>query len=324
MKYTVTLLIPFILFFSCMNSDKISQKNPVTLQPAGDSLEIFAEGIVSTHLNERDMAISPDGTEMFYSLLTCDNSIRVMVHLKKNNNQWSRPGIAAFSGEYSDIEPAFSADGKHLYFASNRPLYPDDNTHDHNIWFVTRSDSGWINPHSMPAAINTEFDEYYPSVSQSGNMYFTARYPDAIGEEDIYMSEFINGLYTQPVRLDTTVNSVHWEFNAYVSPDEKILIFSSYGRSDDLGGGDLYMSNRDKYGNWTASRNLGPAINSQALDYCPFIDWPRKTFYFTSNRSGHIPGKINSMEEIKQFSDQILNGMGNIYRIHISALAIDN
>lgn len=324
MKNSLLLVFLTMLILCCIHPEK-SEKVPLfTIEPAGDSLEVFAEGIISTHLNERDMAISPDGTEIFYSLFSYDNTVRVLIYLTKNDNKWTQPEIASFSGENFDIEPSFSPDGNRLYFASNRPLNSKDSTKDHNIWFVTKNDSGWTNPQSLDTIINTEAEEFYPSVSSNGNLYFTARYADALGGEDIYMSEYVHGHYSKPGRLDTTVNSVRWEFNAYVSPDERVLIFTSFGRPDDLGGGDLYVSIKDKNNKWAPARNLGADINSQRLDYCPFVDWPRSTFYFTSTRSGTLPEKIISIKELEALSDRTLNGMGNIYRINISASGINN
>ena len=122
------------------------------------------------------------------------------------------------------------------------------------------------------------------------------------------------------VALDTTINTAAYEFNAYVSPEEDIIVFSSYGRPDDMGGGDLYYSVRNKAGNWTKAENMGPLVNSDALDYCPYIDFARNTFYFTSTRALKSPGKISSVDDLRRQADGILNGMGNIFCLRTDAL----
>jgi hypothetical protein len=43
------------------------------------------------------------------------------------------------------------------------------------------------------------------------------------------------------------VNSKGYDFNAFIDPDENYIIFSSYKRPDDLGGGDLYYSLNRKW-----------------------------------------------------------------------------
>ena len=79
----------------------------------------------------------------------------------------------------------------------------------------------------LDSIVNSDVDEYYPSLSSNGNLYFTAAYSNALGREDIYKSEFINGHYQTPQPIDSNVNSVAYEFNAFISPDENLLIFSS-------------------------------------------------------------------------------------------------
>ena len=99
---------------------------------------VFMENIVSTNLNERDMAISPDGSEMFFTIQSNQHAVSTIIRLKKlSNNKWSNPEVASFSGKYSDLEPAYSPDGKKLYFSSNRPVAGND-PKDYDIWYVEK------------------------------------------------------------------------------------------------------------------------------------------------------------------------------------------
>jgi hypothetical protein len=143
------------------------------------------------------------------------------------------------------------------------------------------------------------------------------------GKEDIYISLLNNGNYSIPTPLDTNVNSATYEFNAFISPGEDTILFSSYGRKDDMGGGDLYMSIKDESGSWLPARNLGPKINSTALDYCPFFDFPRKIFYFTSNRTKVRSGRIKNILQLKLEADQAMNGLDNIYFINLGKLSFN-
>ena len=211
--------------------------------------------------------------------------------------------------------------GKQLFFASNRPI-DDSERSDYNLWVVDRRSNGWGTPTPLPTLINTNKDEFYPAVADNGNLYFTATYENGIGKEDIFKSELIEGQYQVPVPLDTFVNSQTFEFNAYVSPDESVIIFSSYGREDDMGGSDLYLSQTDVNGNWTKARHLGSEINSDKLDYCPFIDFARGAFYFTSQRSGSSDG-FNTIAEFEKYLNAVGNGMGDIYWTSIKSLNLE-
>lgn len=309
MKLVITVIAPLILLIQCHsdNPDKID----LNFHPK--ELEVFAPGMVSTNLYERDIAISTDGNEMIYTLGDFKQSRRCLVNIKKNGNKWGNREILGFSGEYSDIEPFFSADGNKLYFASNRPINADTNRTDYNIWVSERTSQGWSEPKSLPPGINSVRDEFFPSLGKNNNLYFTSERENGPGKEDIYLSRFVNGNYMEPVPLDTNVNSTTYEFNAYVNPEENLIIFSSYGRNDDMGGGDLYYSKKDHNGSWSPSVNMGPLINSENLDYCPFLDIPRGNFYFTSDRTETPSGRIKNVSEIDHLANGILNGMGNIY-----------
>lgn len=279
---------------------------------------LLEEWNINTSFNERDLAMSPDRTEIFYTLQSPYDRFQTILYLKKDNKgNWSKPEIAPFANNYSCLEPAFSPDGKKLFFSSNRPVTGNE-AKDFDIWWVEKKDDKWGEPQNVGAPVNTSSNEYYPSITQSGNLYYTAAYKDAVGKEDIYIAVFENGKYITPAPLDTTINSKTYEFNAFVSPDEQLIIFTSYGRKDDKGGGDLYMSRKDGTGKWLPAKNL-TFLNSEKLDYCPFVSFDKKKLFFTSDRSvlrKILPGSPLTYDRlIKEYSG-LLNGGGNIWWIN--------
>ena len=315
----ICLQIVLFSFLSC--GPEIPRS--INLEYNGNGLVLFMPGYISTPLYERDMAISPSDDEIVYTLGNHRQTVRALVMIKRSGSDWGSKEILPFSGRYSDIEPFFSADGQTLYFASNRPIYGDTTRTDYNIWKVKRLLDGWGEASPLDSIINTRGEEYYPSLGKSGNLYFTASREDGIGREDIFMSEYDKGKYKEPLVLDSTINTASFEFNAYIHPDENLLIFSSFGRDDGFGGGDLYYSLKDAQGNWSQAINMGEKINSESLDFCPFVDVERGVFYFTSDRAIEHSVQLNTVEELEDEADRILNGMGNIYRIPLSRLEIE-
>lgn len=285
--------------------------------PSPPMPQLVEEGVVSTALYERDMAISPDGKEMFYTVLVRPAMFQTLVYRHKlENGRWSAPQVAGFSGHYSDLEPAFTADGKKLFFCSNRPL-SGQQPKDFDIWYVEKQNGQWTNPQNLGAPVNAAGDEFYPSIAQNGNLYFTATRKNGVGKEDIFVARWQNGQYHEPEPLDTEVNSKLYEFNAFISPDEEFILFTSYGRPDDKGGGDLYVSFKDANDHWQPAVNC-TMLNSEKLDYCPYVSVDKKTLYFTSERhnfSSSFPGRAITFSEIQQMSSGALNGNGNIYQI---------
>ncbi|RLJ61966.1 WD40 repeat protein [Lacinutrix venerupis] len=321
-KYIVIFIFPIVLF-NCKTKSKKQEKlitNTINIKTTAKQLTLFAEHVISTPLYERDMAISPQGNELIYTLGDYKQNRRCLVYLSQNSDEWTEPQILNISGKYQDIEPFYSNNGNRLYFASNRPIYNDTLRTDYNIWYSDRINNKWSNPVALDSIINTKNDEFYPSLSNNGNLYFTATKASGVGREDIFISEFKENKFQSPKPLPTEINTTAFEFNAYINPEENILIFSSFGRADGFGGGDLYISRKDSLGKWTASKNLGKTINSDKLDYCPFVDWNSRNFYFTSERKPINDKKIESVEELKSLSNSPLNSYGNIYKIGFDQL----
>ncbi len=299
-----------------MISGLIQGQSKIDLQNPPLTATLLAEGFISTFINERDFAVSSDGNEIYYTISTPQSSFQTMVSIRKERNGiWSKPEVVSFAGKFSDLEPAFSADGKKLYFASNRPL-EGSKPKDFDIWMVERNGNAWGEPKNLGATINTESDEFYPSITKSGNLYFTAQYKDGIGREDIFLSTWKGGAYEKPVALDTAINSKGFEFNAFVDPDETFILFTGYGRKDDTGRGDLYMSLKDAHGKWLPAKNV-TMLNSTKLDYCPYVSPDKKILFFTSERS-ELPVSFESKAnyaQVQKINQRTLNGTGNIYWI---------
>ncbi len=120
--------------------------------------------------------------------------------------------------------------------------------------------------------------------------------------------------------LGEAINSQFDEGDPYVSPDGNTIIFMGWGRDDDLGRGDLYISYK-KDGKWQQAQNLGPQINSPAFEYCPMLSPDGKYFFWTSYRSA--PLENPNGYSYKSYMDRIQNadnGLGNVYWIKAEVL----
>jgi Tol biopolymer transport system component len=299
-----------------------SLRGPFLGQSLPDSTPtLFAPGVVSTGGEERDIAISPDGTEIYFSKLLGDRSAIVVV--RQVRGAWQEPQILPFSGLYMDLEPALHPDGSRLYFASNRPLTAEGEPADFDIWYCDRTGDGWSAPINPGPPLNSDANEFYPSVANDGSVYFCATIEDAGPDENIYRSQLVDGNFARPERLGPGVNTDFDEFNAFVSPDESYLIFSSFGREDGLGGGDLYVSFRLPDGTWSESINLGEEINSGSLDFSPFVSADGKLLFFTSRRSA-LDLSLDeplSYEKIVRLSNGPGNGSRDIYWVETDFLS---
>ncbi|NMH88634.1 TolB-like translocation protein [Flavivirga algicola] len=284
----------------------------------------FIPEIVKQFPNVRDVAISPNGDEIMFSGQSIMGNLSAIITIKKKGKEWGTPQVASFSGQFFDLEPFFSKDGLKIYFVSTRPLDVASNTpKDFDIWYAERASlSGdWSQPINMGSPINTEHGEFYPSIANNGNFYFTRDNPNLKRKDDIYVSTFINNSYSEPEMLPDSINSTGYEYNAFIAPDESYLIYGCYNKQGGYGSGDLYISYRTHDG-WSKAKNLGKAINTKKMDYCPFVDSQTNTLYFTSKQDNtqidfETPLSINEL--LKEFN-KYDNGLSRLYKISVSAL----
>jgi hypothetical protein len=290
-----------------------------TRAPGG--LAMLGPGVISTDDDEYAGAITPDGTTIYYnkSVPTSNQYVIVVSHL--TDGHWSAPQVAPFSGRYSDTDPVLSPDGRTLYWASDRPV-GGTIKHDYDIWKAEQiSGGGWGPPEHLSAPINSDRNEYIASVTRDGTMYFSsARDGGELGTVDIYRSRLVNGRYQPPENLHRALNGSrvsYYDLDAVVSPDERTLVVSSFGRPGGLGSADMYVSHRDAHGRWSRLRHLGPPINSSDRDYSPRFAPDGRHLIFSSER-GFAPESIAAPLDYPALVARLrqpANGSGNIYEI---------
>ncbi|MBN2105392.1 PD40 domain-containing protein [bacterium] len=309
-------LIPIMIMLTvaCQNT---SLQNSDPSPP--DHPEPYLRNCIATGMNERDITFSPDGKKAYFSVWS--GNAGTIMQIKQTGNQWSKPETAPFSGVYSDLEPFITPDGKQLFFASNRPLNQKGKFKDYDIWVMERSENEWGAPVNLGEPVNSVTDEFYPSVTRQGILYFTGKRGD-LKDEDIFRCQKPGGGYACPERLGPAINSAGPEFNALIAPDESFLIFSSWGRKDGPGGGDLYIAFRSGDNTWTPAVNMGPAVNSAAMDYCPALGTEGSAFFFTSRRTQTDTSEIlpRSYQDLLNRHNSPQNGNTDIYWMDASVI----
>jgi Tol biopolymer transport system component len=301
----------FILLFSAFAScQKAAPKENqqglgtfMSMKPTSTPLLLFPE-LIASSLDEYNGTFSPEGKEFFFTTNTPSKGIICVTRLGENNS-WSTPKIASFSGVFSEYDPLFSPDGKRLYFSSERAINKEDSSHKTNIWFVEKTDSNW----SEPSYLELEMQgTYYSSITKNGDVSF-----NIWDTGDMYKASQTNDGF----KIDTlpaVLNSRNGEGDPFISPAEDYLIFRGYNNS--LGQGDLYIS-YPVNGQWTDPENLGEPINSNAHEMCPYVTLDGKYFIFSSSRiESRYPSQPNAtLEQTRQKHHEYDNGLLNIYYI---------
>lgn len=303
--------IKFIILLILISNSLIAQNESEIIQ--------FNEKLNQFN-NVRDFCISNDGTEAFFTIQSPFSEISQIASIRKENNEWLEPELLPFCDSYMYLEPFLSANGNRLFFVSDKPIDANNkDKKDFDIWYVHRNnkDDKWSEPKNIGKPINSDLDEFYPSVSDNNNLYFTMDSPNGFGKDDIYFSKWENDKYLAPILLSKNINSDGYEFNAFISKKENFLLFTKYNEKDGQGSGDLYISRKDKSGEWQKAKNLGIPINTKYMEYCPFYDEENQILYFTSKRRNLNPKKFNNITEFKKYITENSNGLSKIYSTSI-------
>jgi len=146
----------------------------------------------------------------------------------------------------------------------------------------------WGKPKSIEKDINTKFNDACIALSPDGQELYTF-YSDDNNEGDIHKCVLKGDMWSAPVPLNENINSKSWEGSCSVSADGRFLFFSSE-RPDGFGKKDIYVSSKDKNGEWGPAKNLGPTINTEDNEDDPFISSDGTLLFFSSDGHKSIGG----------------------------------
>ena len=297
--------------------------------PPGNA-SLVGDGVISTRDYEQNSSFTADGRTIYFTKRTlwpAYASVLCEAHLM--NGRWSEPTVLPFSGREYDSDPFVTADGSRLYFASRRPVEGREHR-DRDIWYVDRSASGWGTPQRVPAPVNSDADEAYPVIVKDGSLYFTSSPRDSTAQQvDTYRAQLMGDHFAPPVELPGDSDRVYGRLQAYVSPDEKFMVFVSWHDDDTkteagiYSPGDLYVSERVN-GIWQRGRHLPAPINSAAAERAPMVSADGRTLYFTSERgfaTAH-PQRAATYGELEMHLHESRNGLGDIYQVPIELLGL--
>jgi len=283
----------------------------------GDSAVLFAPHIVSSGMADRDITISPDGKELFFTRILGGFTYNTIFYTKQMNGIWSKPEVFKYctDARYKYTEPFITIDGEKLFFASNKPVNGKEPA-SFDIWVCEKNENNeWGEPYNLGEPINTDQNEFFPTLTADGTIYFN-HFDAELNDEFIYRSKLVDGEYTSPEKLCEKVNAGQARFNAFIAPDESFIIIPTYGMPDSKGATDYYIVFRDEYDNWSNPINMGEQINSEnGQEWSASISPDGKYLFYMSAK---IPEEqINTKDFSSDLFDQIhnspQNGLSDIY-----------
>ncbi len=203
--------------------------------------EKFSNAIFDEERNEGTPAFSPDGKTMIYARGNTgkrkDFSPDMDLYISRyvNGTGWTEPSYVSASDSASwDGSPAFSRDGKTIYFASNRP----GGFGGIDLYRVNMDASGRFgNPVNMGKEINTAGDEMFPYVSEDGKLYFASDGHPGLGKLDLFVAIRSGGKITVE-NMGLPYNSNMDDFGLVMRKNGDV--FFSSNRAGGKGDDDIY------------------------------------------------------------------------------------
>ncbi len=176
---------------------------------------------INSALNEGTCSISADGRTLVFT--NCDQGKgygRCDLYIsRRTGNEWSKPQNlgAGVNSRAWESQPALSADGRTLYFVSDRP----GGYGGHDIWISTMDETGqWQKAVNLGPTINTPDNEQAPFLHANGQtLYFASNGHVGMGGMDLFFSNKKGEEWAEPVNMGYPINTHLDQVGLFITTD---------------------------------------------------------------------------------------------------------
>lgn len=242
------------LIFTASRKDRVYKNNGLPMlglykTKLGQSLDetgsggpqLFSTNVLQADVNEGTPAFSKDGKTMIFARGNNGKrkggvDVDLFISRLDAASSWSKPLRLPISDSTAwDGSPAFSADGKTLYFASNRA----GGSGGIDLYRTNVDASGrFSRPVNMGRDINTAGDEMFPYVAEDGKLYFASDGHPGLGKLDVFVATRSQGVI-RVENMGQPINSPADDFGFV--PLDKTKGFLVSNRTGGKGDDDIYF-----------------------------------------------------------------------------------
>ncbi len=225
-------------YFESIPAEAVVSK-PTTKGQIAES-EVFSKTL-NTKFHEGPATFSSDFSKIIFTRNNFnegsqgrseDNVTKLKLYIAElSESGWSEATELPFNGDdFSTAHPAWSKDGRYLYFSSDRK----GGQGGMDIWVVEYKDSKWGTPVNLGKEVNTKGTEVFPFVDERGNVYFASDGLKGAGGLDIFIVSTQNGLPNRsPLNIGEPFNSENDDFGIITDGQRLNGYFSSDRRRGD-------------------------------------------------------------------------------------------
>lgn len=207
-----------LMFTVMLPAQEVPGADPASLQE-DFFYSMYAEGSweprknagapLNTPDNEGAQSMTADGRTLWFTACNrrsgqgmCD-----LYFSTWEGDRWSVPKNAGstLNSRYSEKHPAISADGRILYFTSNRP----GGKGSYDIWMAVKNGADWSAPVNLGDSVNTPGLEQSPFIHpDQQSLYFSSTGWPGMGQGDLFLSRRRgNSEWSSPKNLGYPINT---------------------------------------------------------------------------------------------------------------------
>jgi len=255
-------------------SEKFFVKNP----PGTEPMKFLSEALHQGLCPHGQLAFAPDGSGVFWSAIALEGRQMTIYWCAFDGKEFSPPVIAPFAA-VGNGGPAFSPDGRRLFF--NVEITGPDATSPKTmaIAYVEKSGSGWTKPALIESTTDTLMTKGQVSVARSGNIYFVGR---ILTERTpaIFVCRFADGRYSPPVKLAGPIAELPLVADPWIDPDERFLLVSSPPAEGPPMLTDIGISSPSADGTWSKPVRLSGPVNTPTFERFAALSSDGKYLFF--------------------------------------------
>ena len=173
---------------------------------------------IKSNFNEGPVSYSADGRVVAFTKNNFNNGTRqipgsgmelsIYIADVTNEGDWDNARAFPYNGSgYSSGFPYLSADGKTLYFSSNRP----DGFGGYDIYVSYYIGTSWSTPENMGPVVNSPGNEITPAMIGS-DLFFASDWHHGLGGFDIFRAERQKGIWKNVYHLGNGINSSYDDY----------------------------------------------------------------------------------------------------------------
>lgn len=217
------------IFFTRLKNDNGRNDENLIVYNIRDSL--FVDLPFNSYFNEGSSSITADGKYLFFSSdFNGGYGSQDIYVVMRDKEGWHQPKNVGdvINTDAWESQTSVSADGRYLYFASNRrggkggsDIYRSE---------ILRWTDGCVPVFSEPKnlSINTKEDEMSPCIYPNNKtLFFSSKGFPSMGGFDIYKSILNGGVFSKPENIGFPINSNMDELGFSLSQNGENVLFSS-------------------------------------------------------------------------------------------------